>query len=452
MSLAGPSNYKTLRIDKSGIDESLFAQKLDSTSYTTKTAQLEGKTVRFDYYESIYSPMITATSTIIDTGDSATDKRDNLATIKDGFPIVGDGTEFITFEISNANGTLTTKEPMVVTGSPITMDQSQRQVLTLSLVSKFSVDSSNDPRLGFYGIGTLDEAVKKILKENKLPFLERNIEKSRTTDKVEGRNETPIDLIFHLSKKSKPVKGAPGFFFYETQEGFNFRSVEGLIEQGINEYKENENVRDIRTYYYFNNQRQNLGSNEDDYNMVKMPVIKRDQNLINALKTGVYNVRIQTKNLLTGEFEDKIINLLDKDSSYLGNKPSKNPYQNESTLENYCRTYSYVLTPGNLDEGVGTEVTNNPATYEPQAMMRYAMLHSQIVEIQVPCNITLMAGNVIKLIVENITGSNKANQRENPHRSGFYLILHLRHHFDPKHSYTTLTLARDTYGLYTSSK
>ena len=40
----------------------------------------------------------------------------------------------------------------------------------------------------------------------------------------------------------------------------------------------------------------------------------------------------------------------------------------------------------------------------------------------------------------------------NEHRSGFYLILHLRHHFDPKHSYTSLTLARDTYGLYTSSK
>jgi len=56
------------------------------------------------------------------------------------------------------------------------------------------------------------------------------------------------------------------------------------------------------------------------------------------------------------------------------------------------------------------------------------------------------------MIIENVTGGDKSNQRENPHRSGFYLILHLRHHFDPKHSYTTLTLARDTYGLYTSSK
>ena len=455
MSLAGPSNYKTLRIDKSDASTGLFAQSvegLDRDSYDVKTAQLEGKTVRFDYFESVYSPMITASTTIVDTGDSATDDRDNLATIRDGFPLVGDGTEFITFEIATGNGTLTTNEPMVVTGAPITLDQNQRQVLTLPLVSKYSVDTASKPRLGFYGVGTIDQAVKKILRENNLPFREENIEKSSTVDKIEGKNETPIDLIFHLSKKTKPVSGAPGFFFYETQEGFNFRSIEGLIEQGIKEYKENADLRNVRTYRYFNNQQQDPSNDVEDYNLVKMPVIRRDQNLITALKTGVYNVRIQTKNLLTGEFTDNVVNLLDKNSTYLGGEPSIKPNQNETTAANYSRTYSYVLTPGSLDEGVSKTVTNNPASYEPQANMRYAMLHSQVVDIQVPCNTELMAGHVIKVLIENVTTGNKTNQVENPHRSGFYLILHLRHHFDPKHSYTSLTLARDTYGLYTSNK
>ena len=439
MSLAGPSNYQVLRMEKS--DEN-----------NPQSIGVEGKTISFNYYESIYSPMITANATIVDTGDSVVDKRGNLATIKDGFPLEHDGTETLTFKISNENGTLTTLEPLVVTASPVTLDQSTRQVLTLELKSKFSIESSSNPRLSSYGIGTVDESVKKILKENKLPFRNENIEKSSTVDKIEGKNETPIDLIFNLSRKCKPVKGAPGFFFYETQEGFNFRSIEGLIEQGMNEYKENQSVRDVRTYKYFNNQRQDLGSNEDDYNMVKMPILKRDHNLFNALKAGVYNVRIQTKNLLTGEFIDKIVNLLDKDSSYLGSKPKKIVDQNENKLEKYCKTYSYVLAPGNVDEGVSDKITNSPAEYEPQAMMRYSMLHSQVLEIQVPCNILLMAGQVIKLEMENVTGGNKVLQRENQHRSGFYLILHLSHHFDPKHSYTSMTLARDTYGLYTSSK
>lgn len=439
MSLAGPSNYQVLRMEKS--DEN-----------NPQSIGVEGKTISFNYYESIYSPMITANATIVDTGDSVVDKRGNLATIKDGFPLEHDGTETFKFKISNENGTITSLKPLVVTASPVTLDQSTRQVLTLELKSKFSIESSNNPRLSSYGIGTVDESVKKILKENKLPFRNENIEKSSTVDKIEGKNETPIDLIFNLSRKCKPVKGAPGFFFYETQEGFNFRSIESLIEQGMNEYKENESVRDVRTYKYFNNQRQDLGSNEDDYNMVKMPILKRDHNLFNALKAGIYNVRIQTKNLLTGEFKDNVVNLLDKDSSYLGSKPKKIVDQNENKLEKYCKTYSYVLAPGNVDEGVSDKITNSPAEYEPQAMMRYSMLHSQVLEIQVPCNILLMAGQVIKLEMENVTGGNKVLQRENQHRSGFYLILHLSHHFDPKHSYTSMTLARDTYGLYTSSK
>ena len=439
MSLAGPSNYQVLRMEKS--DEN-----------NPQSIGVEGKTISFNYYESIYSPMITANATIVDTGDSVVDKRGNLATIKDGFPLEHDGTETFKFKISNENGTITSLKPLVVTASPVTLDQSTRQVLTLELKSKFSIDSSNNPRLGFYGVGTIDESVKKILKENKLPYRNENIEKSSTIDKVEGKNQTPIDLIFNLSRKCKPVKGAPGFFFFETQEGFNFRSVEGLIEQGMNEYKENQSVRDIRTYKYFNNQRQDLGSNEDDYNMVKMPILKRDHNLFNALKAGIYNVRIQTKNLLTGEFKDNVVNLLDKNSQYLGSKPKKIVDQNENKLEKYCKTYSYVLSPGSIDEGVSDRITNSPAEYEPQAMMRYSMLHSQVLEIQVPCNILLMAGQVIKLEMENVTGGNKVLQRENEHRSGFYLILHLSHHFDPKHSYTSMTLARDTYGLYTSSK
>ena len=439
MSLAGPSNYQILRMEKS--DEN-----------NPQSIGVEGKTISFNYYESIYSPMITANATIVDTGDSVVDKRGNLATIKDGFPLEHDGTETLTFKIANENGTLTTLEPLVVTASPVTLDQSTRQILSLELRSKFSIDSSNNPKLSTYGIGTIDESVKKILIESKLPFRNENIEKSSTVDKVEGKNETPIDIIFNLSKKSKPIKGAPGFFFYETQDGFNFRSIEGLIEQGMREYKENQIVRDVRTYKYFNNQRQDLGSNEDDYNMVKMPILKRDHNLFNALKAGIYNVRIQTKNLLTGEFTDKIVNLLDKNSNYLGSKPKKSIDQNENKLEKYCKTYSYVLAPGNIDEGVSDKITNNPAEYEPQAMMRYSMLHSQVLEIQVPCNILLKAGNVIKLEIENVTGGNKILQRENQHRSGFYLILHLSHHFDPKHSYTSMTLARDTYGLYTSSK
>ena len=73
MSAAGPSNYETIRIEKSGVTDGAAA----------KTVQIEGKTIDFNYYESIYSPMITAQATIIDNGDSVLDNKDRLGTIKD---------------------------------------------------------------------------------------------------------------------------------------------------------------------------------------------------------------------------------------------------------------------------------------------------------------------------------------------------------------------------------
>ena len=82
-----------------------------------------------------------------------------VVSIKDALPITGDGTEFLTFKIATSNSTLTTKQPMAITGTPLNMDQSQRQVLNLPLVSKFMIDSSSNPRLGYYGTGTIVDAV-----------------------------------------------------------------------------------------------------------------------------------------------------------------------------------------------------------------------------------------------------------------------------------------------------
>ena len=438
MSLAGPAQYQILKVDKT------------LTGGETKTADIRGKVVDFDYYESLYSPMITANVVVVDTGNSVTDANGQLATIKDGMPIVADGTETVEFQIATGNGTLASQKPMMITGTPLNFDQSTRQVLNLPLVSEFSIDNARKPLEGNYGPAPISDIVQKILGNNELLFFKDNIEKTVNHDKIQGRNESAIDVILSLAKKSRPAtNGSPGYFFYETQEGFNFRSIEGLISEGIREYKESEDIQDIRTYSYFNNQKQDLSTNKDDFKLVLMPIVKRDQNLLNALRTGTHNVRIQTKNLLTGEFTDNVVNLLNKNSTFLGDQPDK---QEKQKTGEYCKTFTYVIAPGENENESSSKIENNPAEYEPEALMRYAMLHSQILDIQVPCNVQLMAGQVIKLNLENVTQGNKLVEKDNPHRSGFYLILHLRHHFDPKHSYTSMTIARDTYGLYRSSK
>ena len=69
----------------------------------------------------------------------------------------------------------------------------------------------------------------------------------------------------------------------------------------------------------------------------------------------------------------------------------------------------------------------------------------------VPCNIELRAGDVIKLEIEALADE-KCSEGIDKRQSGKYLILHLCHYFDSNKSVTSLTLARDTYGLHVSKK
>ena len=163
------------------------------------------------------------------------------------------------------------------------------------------------------------------------------------------------------------------------------------------------------------------------------PSVRRDEDQLTALRKGLYNVRIITKNTLTGEYKEEIKNLLS--NTNLGEKQEK-PVDNDV----YLRSYSYHINPGADDPGVSDIILNNPANYEPQANMRYSLLHSQVVDIQVPCNVQLKVGQVIKLYLENITQGNKIDQIYNNLRSGYYLICHLCHSFTATNSYTSLTL------------
>ena len=433
MSAAGACNYTFCEVFK------------PKTGVKVRT---EGKITGFDYYESVYSPMITADFTQFDTGGSVQNKKGIVGTLKDALPI--EGFEEFRFIITTAQGELNFKNtPMVITGSPGNIDEPQRQSSFIPMVSKYSIDSSKNP-IGNVYQGTLGEIVGVILKQLGVPESLVDIEPTSNSDKIHGNFEAPLDVILKLCKKSIPADGAqdPGYFFYETKSGFKFKSIHGLIKNGIEKF-DDDNYAEKHTYNYNGSLNAKLEEVKgNDFKILKPPLVQRDQDQITALKNGVYNVRICTLNTLTHKYTENIVNLLS--STNLGSK-QESPVKSDE----FNKTYTYLLDPGedgDNESGVSTELLNSPANYEPKANMRYSLLHSQLMSIQVPCNILLEAGDVIKVNLENITEDNKVDQIYNEHRSGFYLILQLCHHFDTKNSYTSMLLARDTYGLYTSKK
>ena len=429
MSAAGASNYTIFQIKKKDLE-----------------VPIQGKILNFNYYESIYSPMITGSIAIEDTGGSVENDLGILATIKDGMKITG--FEEVSFLVTTRYGELDfTRYPLIVTGSPANLDESNRQVALLNMVSKTEMISSSKPLSRNYPEAPISETVTKILnKELKISEDKLDIEKTQNQDKIKGNHQGALDCILKMCKKSIPAEGKdPGYFFYETQDGFNFRSIDGLIKKGIESF-DNEEYAKMHTYYYFGALAAKLDDEYgNDFKVLTTPIVKRDEDQLKALRNGLYNVRIITKNSLTGEYKEEIKNLLS--DTNLGEKQEK-PVTNEV----YLKSYTFHISPGQDDPGVSDTILNNPANYVPQSNMRYSLLHSQIVQIQVPCNVQLKAGQVIKLYLENITQSNKNEQVYNNLRSGYYMIRDLCHSFTTVNSYTSLTLLRDTRELYRSNK
>ena len=232
---ASTANYQLLTITKNG-----------------KEIPLEGKTTSFDYYESLLSPNITAVMTFVDTGgaveyDKEYDKQQRLGGIYNALPITGDGSEEVRFKIASKIGTLDfSRTPLYVNGSISPDQQSQRESVVLSLVSKSAITNQETHVKKNYSNRTnITDAVESIAK-NILKLDKLQIDNTSNKYPFIGNNKSPFDVILMLASKSAPENGNPGFFFYETRDGHSFKAIDSLIPGGRGQREFERHLRIVR--------------------------------------------------------------------------------------------------------------------------------------------------------------------------------------------------------------
>ena len=403
-----------------------------------KEANLITKISSFNYFESVYSPEVTANLVFVDASgslkaDKAQDTQERLGSIKSSLPIIGD--EDLEFKIKSKSGTLDfSKKPLRVNSAPIISEDSNRQSIFLSLISNATIDNLEIKNPTITYKGRISNTVKKILRELKIRKFK--IDKTRNSYDFISRSKGGLDLITDLCRRSIPTKGDPGYFFYETQDGHNFRAIDNLISK-----------RPVETYTYTGGMLSNLDNEENDFRIVRPPRFIKDQNIKERKKwmssrnifynpaTLEVEEKFYTLKGAEGEIGTKVNKTLGKEIDYVG-----------GSSDTYSKTNYLTLDIGSLDYQNLTP-NNDPREWQAKSPMRYNLLHSQMMEIQVPCNLELRAGDVIKVEIER-QGDDKELGGLDEHTSGKYLILHLCHHFDSKRSFTSMTLARDTYGLH----
>jgi hypothetical protein len=109
------------------------------------------------------------------------------------------------------------------------------------------------------------------------------------------------------------------------------------------------------------------------------------------------------------------------------------------------RIITAVYDVGTMDPGVSTDINSDQSLYQSQSLMRYNILFTQTLNVVVPSNTNLRAGDVIECQFPKITQSDA--KEYDTETSGLYMIKELCHHFDVNNSYTSMKLIRDTFGV-----
>jgi hypothetical protein len=440
---------------------SKFEEAILESNDQQRTVDIATSIVSFDYYEDIFSPTITATLKMINTGDSipsanpdgSTDK--NPQSVYNGLPLRGG--ERLRLKISpNTESNIaidfskSSKDYLYVSSITDVIAESQREAFTLHLTSREAI-TNETVRVGkkFAPDNSIDTSVKQILKNILKTDKFTNDSIERTTNKYGfiGNMRKPFTVLIWLASKGVPATSGDataGFVFYQTKDGFNFRSIDNLIKQ-----------KPKAVYLYS----QSIETYDDKGNAVKndFKILKytteKNQNLIEKLKLGTYSSYRIFFNPLTFEFTNpqkglfKLNDYVNKTSN-LGEKiklPKITSGSSKDLGETPTRIFTMCLDVGTLNKEPSKEVNASPEKYQSQSIMRYNILFTQTLSMVVPLNTNLSAGDVIKCNFPKIS-SQDGNELDEE-TSGLYMIKELCHHFDTESSYTSMKLVRDTFGI-----
>jgi hypothetical protein len=441
------------------INKSIYEELILESNDQKRTIDIRQGTVSIDYYEDIFSPTITAKIRVVNTGDTiqAPDKEGNpdgeRQSIYNGLPLRGG--ERVSLKIrgnSDKNPGLdfasNQKDYLYVSSITDIVSESQRETFLLHLTSREAITNETS-RVGkkYPTSSTIDASVTDILKNYLKTEKIGKIDKTQNKYGFIGNLRKPFTVLVWLAAKGVPAEisgdATAGFVFYQTKEGFQFRSIDSLISQKPDQ---------IPTYTY-TNVNESGKTRDNDFAILNYKT-EKNQNLIEKLRLGSYASYRMFYNPLTFEFTDPQKGTFTTDDYVSGVKNLGQQLQlpkisNDSNIDLGhipTRFLTQVLDIGTLEKDVSIAVNSDPFKYQSQAIMRYNMLFTQTLSIVVGSNTNLKAGDIIKCNFPKISrGDVDEYDKE---QSGLYMIKELCHHFDSQASYTSMKLIRDTIGTY----
>ena len=431
------------------------------------TIDLRLGVVSFQYFEDLFSPTVTAKMVVISTsGVVSDDKTKKIESLYNGLPIRGG--ERVAIKIkgnTNVNKGLRFDTPetyLYVSKISNVIRDGQKEIFVLHLVSREAITNEiTHVNRKFEPYSLIDTHVEDILKNDlkvKTIRYAGNIDPAANKYGFLGNLKSPFQLLVWLASKATPqtqsTSGFTGYFFYQTQSGFNFRSADSLIKDGLDGRTARTNFKATREYTH--KQFTDYINESGDFNILSYS-IQRNNDLIRKLIIGQYSNFTASFNPLNGRFskvEEGSFNLKEilnqpkgKKISTLGDVPEVPTLLSDDGVglgELPSRIMSVVKDVGTLSKEASKSDSPGVSQTQKEALVRYNLLFQQVVKIIIPLNTNLQAGEVVKL---NFLGAPEGSTYDRQ-QSGYYLIKELCHAFDTEQSVTSMTVIRDTFGEF----
>jgi len=376
-----------------------------------------------DYYESLQNTTISMTITFIDVDQVLGRKGVTGGEYIDVTVLDGEEDKF---EIKS------TEHKLMLNSVRNMVTESNKQVATLEFVS---VDAliNETARVNKKFTGNVTQTVKTILKGDETTgYLGLKTKKNLDSDDAAnsysfvGNLRRPFDTIQWLCSKAQSSTKNFGFLFYETIEGYHFRSIESLLKQEAVPYQQADRPIEGNKILQNNlNQTNDIGTN---------------------LRMGMYANRTLYLNI-----ENHTLKEVDFDITELDTKKDLKFLKDiEKHPSRLMLKVSDVGVSQKGSEKKDTKPNSELDVYKNKSYTRTSLLFSQTLQISVPLNTTLRAGIKVdvKFPLKNEEGEGSTDEYGSDKTndpSGEYLISELRHLIGGGSGETQLTLIRDAF-------
>jgi hypothetical protein len=402
--------------------------------------------IELTYYESLLDNSVRATATLVDTGfrssgggSAAVEEDDINLTVGEKVNLkVTDGNQFNLSFIDDKQFRI--EEVRNVDES------TNKMMFTIDLFSKESIDNElEQTRVKQRFDGKISDSIKKILEENLKTPKPLDIDTTLNSLSFIGNVEKPFYKTTWLGPRSVPdvqdAKGnLAGFFFYETYDGYKFKSIDKLFEQ------------EPKKKYIFDNV---IGQKPDGYDGKILDfAFDSTLDLKNVLLTGSQlNSKMKAVNAYESSYRE---NDFDSKNQFneTNNGGKEQPIiaadlkiQEQNTRISYKWDDPGFLVPGkDLKSQLPKSTYINYSNDEilRQSYMRYNNLFSVKLSIAIAGDMSLRAGDLIHCDFPEI--SDKKNTLVSQKKGGVYLIVDIAHRVTKNGCYTRMNLVRESIG------